>query len=521
MQGKKSILSKTIQVGFFTLMSRFLGIVREYLQVRYIGPGLLSDAFVVAYRLPNSLRKIFAEGALSVAFIPSIVQLLRKGKRGELNALMTTAFFFFEGILLLLCGVLMICAPAVVKFMGPGFTAEQIIRGANMVRILMPFIFFLSASSLLAGPLQAIHHFLVPAFSPVLLNIVYIIGLLVCMAYNLPIEVLCFFIMIGGALQFVLHVGTYLFYNFNFDLVKSQSQQTWDHLYPIILKVLLCLPAMSVMEINMIVDGQFASFLQPGSITLLYYAQRFMQIPLGVFAIAFSTVLLPYFSRIGDYAPKRLQFFLLEAAKFIFWVTIPIMIMMIFFSDKIFYTIFYSKKFTLAHVTESQFILISFVIGLFFLAMNRILLNFYYARHVTWLPGIISAVGAAINIFLDFIFISKFQAAGLALGTTLAGVVQTGLFVLFLHIYFGLTIYLKRFVQFTWRYTAQLAIVFSVFYLIYKFGIYVISYMPETFAHFFIDNIGFWLWVSPLALAAFGVLYVTRKLFGIRLYFIG
>jgi len=517
---KKSILRKTIQVGFCTLMSRFLGIVRESLQVRFIGPSLLSDAFVVAYRLPNSLRKIFAEGALTAAFIPNIVRLLRKKKRDELSSLMTFAFLFFEGILLIICAVIMFFAPAVVRFLGPGFSSEQIVRGAGMVRILMPFIFFLSASSLLAGPLQAINHFLIPALSPVLLNIVYIIGLLVCMAYQLPIEGLCFFILVGGALQFLMHLVAYFYNHFSFSRIKGQFHETWSYLRPIVVKVLFCLPAMSVMEINMIVDGQFASFLPAGSITLLYYANRFMGIPLGVFALAFSTILLPHFSRIGEYAPKRLQFYVLESAKFIFWVTIPIMLMMIFFADKIFYTIFYSKKFTLAHVAESRLILIAFVSGLFFLAFNRVLLNFYYARHVTWLPGIIATIGAAINIALDFVFIKYFQAMGLALGTTIAGAIQTVLFVLFLHLYFDLTIYIQRFLSFAFRYLIQILFVFTIFYGIYVGLVHIIGFLPEVFANFFINKIGIWLWVGPLCLGAFGVLYITRRFFGIKLYFL-
>jgi len=517
---KKSILGKTIQVGFCTLLSRFLGILRESLFVRFIGPGALSDVFFTAYSVPSSLRKIFAEGALSVAFIPSIVRLVRQGKKDELNRLMTLAFLFFEAIVLLICVLVMIFAPFVVRLSGPGFMQEQIMRGATILRILMPFIFFISASSLLAGPLQAVNHFFVPAFSPVLLNIVYIIGLLVCMVYQLPVEWLCFFILLGGALQFFVHLITYFAYHFNFGTMKHYLLETWNALKPIIIKVLFCLPAMSVMEINLLVDGRFASYLPAGSRTLLYYANRFMGMPLGVVAIAFSTVLLPYFSRIGEYAPKRLQFYLLEAAKFIFWVTIPIMVMMIFFADKIFYTIFCSKKFTLAHVVESRAILIAFVIGLFFLAFNRVLLNFYYAQHVTWLPGIVSAVGATINIWLDYIFVQQFQAMGLALGTTLAGVVQTVLFVLFLHLYFGLKIYLKRFVQFSYRYLLQLLIVLGIFYCAYLSLTIIIQMMPLMLSHFLLNNIGFWLWVGPLSLCAFGILFFTRKLFGIRLYFL-
>ncbi len=518
---KKSILRKTIQVGFWTLMSRFLGVVREALQVKYIGPGLLSDAFVNAYRLPNSLRKIFAEGALSAAFIPSVVKILRQKKRDELYSLMTLAFLVFEGSVIFLCALTMIFAPTVFYFLAPGFSTEQILRGFTMLRILMPFIFFLSASSLLAGPLQAINCFSIPAFSPVLLNIIYIIGLLVCMAYQLPIEGLCYFILLGGVLQFILHLAAYYKFQFSFGSIRGRLNEVWRYLRPIVIKVLFCIPAMSVIEINMIVDGQFASFLPAGSMTLLYYANRFMQIPLGVFALAFSTILLPHFSRVGEYAPRRLQFYLLESAKFIFWVTIPIMIMMIAFADKIFYTIFYvsnPKNFTLTHVADSRFILIAFVIGLFFLAFNRVLLNFYYARHITWLPGVIAGVGAGFNILFDFVFVKKFQAAGLALGTTLAGVMQTVLFVLFLHLYFGLTLYFKQFFIFGFRYVIQLLIAFALFYGVYSGFAYVISL--HSTARFFLYDKGFWLWVAPLSLAFFGGLYATRKLFGIRLYFL-
>jgi len=353
-----------------------------------------------------------------------------------------------------------------------------------------------------------------------LLNIAYIAGLLVCLAHQLPIEVLCFFILIGGVLQFFVHFIAYFFYHFSFGTVKNHMKETWVYLKPIIIKVLFCLPAMSVMEINLIVDGQFASYLPAGSISLLYYATRFMQIPLGVFAIAFSTILLPHFSRIGDYAPKRLQFYLLEAAKFIFWVMIPTTFMMIFFADKIFYTLFYSNKFTLAHVVESRAILIALVVGLLFLALNRVLLNFYYARHVTWLPGIISTVGAALNIWLDYIFVHPFQAMGLALGTTLAGIVQTILFLVFLHLYFGINLYLARFAQFAVRYLLQLLIIFSIFYVSYLILNSAIGLMPSFLSHFLLNNIGFWFWAGPLCLAAFVLIFLTRRWFKVSLYFL-
>lgn len=514
---KRSIIRKTIEVGGFTLLSRLLGIIREFLQVRYIGAEALSDAFLTAYSLPNSLRKIFAEGALSVAFIPTFVRLVRQDKRDELDSLMSLAFIMFEGAVLLLCILAMIYAHTLIYFMVPGFSLELINRAVPLLRILMPFIFFLSSSSLLAGALQAINHFFVPAFSPVLLNIVYIVGLLFCLFNQLPVEYLCFAILCGGVFQFLLHLYAYYTFHFSFGSIQ---EQTWSYLWPIITKFSCCLVAMSVMEINLFIDKMFASYLPAGSITLIYYANRFLGIPMGVFAIAFSTILLPHFSRVSEYAPKRLSFYLLESVKLIFWVTIPATIAMIFFAEKIFHTIFLSKKFSMLQVFEARNILIAFVIGLFFLACNRILLNLYYAMHITWLPAVISIVGAVLNISLNFLLVYYLQAVGLALGTTLSGIVQTAFFVVGLCWRFDLRFYGYQFMLFVKCYLVQLAAILMPFFLIYYLMTWFIEKLPAVLVHFFLYSIGFWLWVGPLCFTVFGVILITRKWFNVRLYFL-
>src|SRR5258708_10735980 len=163
MLSQKTILKKTIQVGSSTLLSRFFGIVREILMVRYLGAGGLSDAFLTAYKFPNSLRKIFAEGALSAAFIPTVVQTLKHGDKNAIAGLMSLAFLVFEGTVLALCALIMKHAEQVIGFIAPGFSEQQIIQTIPMVHILMPFIFFISSSALLAGALQAVGHFFIPA----------------------------------------------------------------------------------------------------------------------------------------------------------------------------------------------------------------------------------------------------------------------------------------------------------------------------------------------------------------------
>ncbi len=510
---RKSIMQKTMQVGGSTLISRCLGIVREILQVRYMGASALSDAFITAWKVPNSLRKIFAEGALSAVFVPSIVQTIRKEGRQAINGLMSLGFVVFEGMVLLLCIIVMTYSDAFVALIAPGFSIEQIRAAAQFLRILMPFIFLISTSALLAAPLQAVGHFFVPAFGPVLLNIVYILGLVVCLTFNFPITVLCWFILAGGLLQLVAHIAAYIQHNFGFGGISKQDFKKFGW---VLLRFIPCLLSMSVMELGLFIDTSFASLLSKGSVSLIYYANRFMGIPLGVFAVALSTILLPHFSRVSSYAPKRLGFYLLEATKLVAWVTIPMTIVMMFLSKKIFITLLVSDKFSLAQAHEAGTILIASLIGLFFFAINKILLNVYYSLHHTVIPAVIAVSSVATNIFLNWLLIDYLQAVGLALATAVAAILQTVLLYGILR-YFEINLYLTNLFLFCVKYLAQIAMVGIFFMSIYWI---IITFLSLVSFSFFVDSIGFWLWVGPLCGLFMLTLYATRAWFGIRILFL-
>src|SRR5579872_2804683 len=258
MSTRKSFLSKTKLVGGFTLGSRSLGSIRELLQVRYFGASELSDAFFTAYKIPNSLRKIFAEGALSAAFVPTLVQTERAhGKKG-IAGLMSLGFLFFESIVLLICMVAMYKSELIISYIVPGFSPDEIAITAQFLTILMPFIFFISTSALLAGPLQAVGHFFVPAFGPVLLNIIYIAGLGICMYASLPIPYLCWIILFGGFVQLVMHMIAYFKLHFSFGVIRREDFWRFVHILP---KFFFCLLGMSVVEVGLFIDTSFASFL--------------------------------------------------------------------------------------------------------------------------------------------------------------------------------------------------------------------------------------------------------------------
>lgn len=550
---RHSILRKTIQVGWATFASRLLGLIRETLLGRYLGATALADVFITSFKIPNSLRKIFAEGALSASFVPVFVKLYQKenGKKA-VNSLMSLAFLVFEGALIALCVLIFWRADAVIRFIATGWYSyklpstpdgfggfllrsyywlsmivnpqkfnmvpgPQVAHAIIYLRILIGFIVFISSSALLSGALQSVNHFFVPAISPVLVNVVFISGIAVSLYFGLSIEYLCLFILFAGLAQFLLHVATYFKLRFKFGPINELA---WKNLRFVLRKFFPCVLSMSVMEINLFIDTSLASYLSSGSMLIIYLANRFMGIPLGVFAVAFSTILLPHFSRVSMQNPRRLSFYLFESTKFIFWITVPVALFMCFWADNIFYTLFLSEKFPLAKVIEASYVLMAFLLGLFFFSLNKVLLSLYYALHETWVPTVISIVATLINFAVNLLWLDVFQATGLALATTVSGMAQTVLFLFFLRRKFDFCLYIDRLLQFMGRYLVQLFCIGLLFYVSYYGIVNLIKLLPERVSNFCFLTVGYWLWSLPLAAGSMFALYLTRRWFGVRLYFL-
>jgi putative peptidoglycan lipid II flippase len=512
----RAILLKTLQVGSSTILSRLMGLVRDILLVRYMGTGLVQDSFRIAFKLPNMLRQIFAEGALSPVVVPTIVKLVKAGDRGAVNRFMTLSFLLFEGAVLSIAGMIMWHAPAIIMLTAPGFDSYQTILAARMLRLLATYIFFISSNSLLAGALQAMQSFWVPALAPVINNICFIGGLLICMSFALPVEYFCLFVLLSGVVQFVMHLVTYLKLGFRFEAV---DRTTWQPFKSVIHKFIPAVLSGSMMQVSLIVDASFASYLKAGSISLLDLSNGFLRIPLGL-VVALSTILLPHFSRIVTYAPRRLSFYLFESAKLILWVTLPATLLMSFFSEKIFYTLFFSESFSLAHVAQARLILCACLLSLFFHAMNKILLSMFYSLHQVWLPAAVTVSAMLMNILLCKWWVTQFQVTGLAIATSVSAAFQSAFFVLLLRYKFGFRLYPHAFAGFLYRYLAQLAVILGCGYGVYVLLLSAITCLPVAMAHIATGTIFFWAWVLPL-LGALGYgLYRTRELFGIHLHFL-
>jgi|GEM_PF-286017 len=370
----RSIIKKTIGIGSSTLLSRVFGYIREVLLMQLLGIGIISDAFFIAFRVPNSLRKVFAEGALSSVLVPALINAEKERGAAGTNKLLTASFIVIEAIVSLLVVFIYFFSYFIVHRVAPGASPEQLITSVKLLRILSSFILFLSSSSVLAAALQASHRFFIPALAPALLNCAYVASLIVCLYYSLSVEAFCWSMILASCLNLLLHVCVFIFYKFKF--VRPDAQ-AWAGLKLILLQLLPCLLSVGIGEINFWIDSGFVSYLQDGTFSLLRYAYQMVNIPLGVIATSLSMVLLPHFSKIGN-SKKELGAYLTEAIKFIIWMMLPITMIMMISSRAIFETMFFSSKFSMNNVLHAQSNMNAYLVGLVFFALEKILLNAFF-----------------------------------------------------------------------------------------------------------------------------------------------
>ena len=284
-------------VGAATLLSRTLGYIRDAVIAWYFGAGLNSDAFIAAFRIPNLLRKLLGEGSISNAFVPVLTDYLAKDGKQEALRLARSALWVMSIVLVAVSISGIILSPLIVKIIAPGFIESpgKISLTIVLTRIMFPYIFFIGLVALCMGILNVFGHFATPALAPVLLNLAMILSVFfLCPHFSQPVMGLAAGVMIGGVLQLVLQLPAMVRKGFLF----RQKRKIW---HPGLKKIgQLMLPVIfggAVYQINTLVDQLLGSLLIEGSITYLYFADRLVQFPLGIFAIAAATAVLPSLSR--------------------------------------------------------------------------------------------------------------------------------------------------------------------------------------------------------------------------------
>jgi putative peptidoglycan lipid II flippase len=433
MSEKSRITRATGIMGLATSMSRVFGLVRDMVIARFFGAGFATDAFFMAFTVPNLLRRFFAEGSLTAAFVPiySEVHVTRGVEEGRrvANICWTLLLLVMAGVTLV--GVL--ASPWVVKGIGFGFgeVAGKLALTDFLNRLMFPYIFFVSLLALVTGILNVLGHYFWPSFSPVLLNVGMILAAwLLRGQFQVPITALAVGVLIGGLTQLVIQFpvlrrhGIRLRLDFHFG-------------HPAVRRVTrLMLPGIAgvaIYQINIVVTRLLASFLPQGSVSYLYYGQRLFEFPQGIFVVSLAQAVLPAMSRqmsTGDEEgfKESLRF----ALALIGLVTVPATVGLVLCSVPVYSLFFMRGAFSYQDVCQTAQVLAAYAPGLLFVGASRVMVPAFYAMKDTRTPVWISFWTLLVNAALGLLLMQSLQHVGLALALTLSSVFNCSILLLLL-----------------------------------------------------------------------------------------
>ncbi len=434
-QSGRSLLQSTSVVSGMTLISRILGLVRDIVLARYFGAGIVMDAFIVANRIPNMLRRFFAEGAFSQGFVPVMARYREQHDHDEARILVDAVAGTLGLILFVITLIGVIAAPLLVLMVAPGFVGEdgRFDLATTMLRFTFPYLFFVSLTAFAGGILNTYGKFAAPAFTPVLLNVV-LIGSAIWLSPKLaePGMALAYGVFVAGVVQLLFQIPFLA-------KIHAIPRPRWLPTHAGVRRIgKLMLPAIfgsSVAQINVLLGGIIASLLGVGKISLLYYSDRLMEFPLGLFGIALATVTLPYLSR--QHASASTEDFARTvdwSMKLVIFIAVPAAVGLILLSDPLVATIFYGGEFSAFDVEMTALSLEAFAIGLIGFSLVKILAPAYFAREDTKTPVKVGLIALLVNFVLSVTFAILLTRAGhpgshagLALAISIAAVVNAWL----------------------------------------------------------------------------------------------
>lgn len=429
------LLRSTYVVSGMTTISRITGFLRDIVFARSFGAGLGMDVFVVAFQIPNFLRRLFGEGAFSQAFVPVFSEYYSKRSRDDVRDLAAHVTGTFATVLMVVSVVGVIAAPVLILLFSGGFAdnAEQYGLAVAMLRLTFPYLFFISLTALAAGVLNTLGRFAVPAFTPVLLNFCLIAGALwLAPKMEQPVMALAIAVAVAGVLQLAFQIPFMM-------RAGMLAMPRWGWHHEGVRRIFaLMMPAIfgsSVAQLNLLIDRHIASWLQTGSISWLYYSDRLMEFPLGVFGIALATVILPGLSE--RFARQEMAAFsatLDWALRVVFLIVLPASVALFVLAGPILSTLFQHGNFVANDTRMASYSVMAYALGLLGFALVKVLAPAYFARQDTRTPVRIGVIAMLVNIVLNFALVFPMVLSGyvaphmgLALATGLAACVNAGL----------------------------------------------------------------------------------------------
>ncbi len=412
-------------MGSLTLVSRLLGYVRDAFIAYLFGAGLQADAFFVAFRVSNLLRRLLGEGALTSSFVPVFTDVLNTRSKEDARRVASSVFFLFLILLLLLTAGGIIFSEEIVWLMSPGFSSipEKFPLTVNLTRLMFPYMIFIGLMAIVMGVLNSMGHFTAPALSPVFFNISIILSMFFLVPFmDEPVYALAWGVLLGGVVQFAIQVPVLKRYG-----MGLSPSLVWRD--PAIRRIFVLLgPAVvgvGVYQLNIFVIMRFASDLADGSVSYLYYASRLMELPLGVFGVAVSTAVLPSLSECvanRDWTGFRES--LSFAMRMVNLVTIPATIGLVVLGLPVVDILFGRGEFTMSATLNTAYALYFYAVGLVPVAVSRILVSVYYSLRDTITPVWTAFLSFLFNILMCLVLVGPLGHGGLALATSLSSLLN-------------------------------------------------------------------------------------------------
>lgn len=425
---KQSLLRSTSTVSLMTFFSRIMGFARDMLIAQMFGASAGMDAFFVAFRIPNFMRRLFAEGAFSQAFVPVLAEYQKTRSSTEVHAFLSRIAGSLGSVLMLITLVGVLAAPVIIFVFAPGFTADSLRFGlaTEMLRWTFPYLMLISLTAMAGAVLNTYGYFAVPAVTPVLLNISMIAAALYLSSYfATPPMALAVGVLVAGGVQFLFQLP---FLHHRNLLVRPRF--VWSD--PGVKRVLkLMVPALfgvSVAQVNLMIDTIFASFLPVGSVTWLFYTDRLTDFPLGVFGVAIATVILPHLSR--HHATQQNKYFSQSVdwgLRLLLLLGVPAVVGLTCFSMPLIASCFSYGKFSSIDLVQTQKSLITLSIGVPAFMMVKVLASAFYAQQDIKTPVKVGVIAMVLNTLLCAALIGHLAHAGLTLASALAGFANAGI----------------------------------------------------------------------------------------------
>ncbi|MCL2720952.1 MAG: murein biosynthesis integral membrane protein MurJ [Treponema sp.] len=417
-------------LSLLTLVSRVLGLLREMVKARFLGTTALSDAFSVAFILPNLFRRLFAEGSISVAFIPTFKEYLLEENREKTKEFLSCMFTFLTFFVTLAVCAGILAAPLLVKIFGMEDFDETVL----LTRVMFPFLGFISLAALFQGVLNSLHIFTPSGLAPILLNIVTIIAAYVLSPYTAnPARAMAIGILTGGFLEAAIQLPFVLKKGQTFFITGLKRVFNNPGVKKVLRLIAPTIIGMAAYQLNDLVSTALAGRAGEGIVSSLQYSLRLQELFLGVFAVSIGTVLLPNLTEYAktsqwDIYNKRL----VSSINIIALITIPVTFFALMEGQSLIRLLFQGQSFDETSVSLTLAAFTFHMPGLLFIALNRIIAPAFYAQSDTKSPTIAGIISFIVNITLAAILVGQYKGAGIAFALSIASAVNTILLIIFL-----------------------------------------------------------------------------------------